>query len=148
MTKKKINSEIKIQDSEFKIKIGTTDKKQPNTLYVQIGTYIKPNDKKTSYINDIDKINKISKNFFKTKLENNDIYSKNFIFITDIADERINTKKKSFMEIQIHFKRNNKNKESFKIASNELYEYCINDFVNILKETFSQTGFEYFKTKK
>ena len=39
---KKINSEIKIHDNDFKIKIGTTNKKNPETLYVQIGTYIKP----------------------------------------------------------------------------------------------------------
>ena len=145
---KKINSEIKIQDPEFKIKIGTTDKKNPNILYIQIGTYIKPNNKKISYNEDITYIDKISKNYFKEKFKNSDIYSKNFIFVTDVADERINVKKKSFLEMEIHLKRINKNNESFIAVSKELYNYCINDFVYTLKETFTHNGFEYFKTKK
>jgi hypothetical protein len=50
--------------------------------------------------------------------------------------------------MEIHLKRINKNNESFKTVSKELYNYCINDFVNTLKETFTHNGFEYFKTKK
>ena len=145
---KKINSEINFSDSDFKIKIGTTNKKNPETLYIQIGTYIKPSEIKPSYIDDVTLFDKSSKYFFKDKLKTSDIYNKNFILITDVAEERINTKKKSFMEMQIHLKRNKNDKKTFKIISKELYTEYISDFVLFLKETFNKKGFEYYKTKK
>lgn len=145
---KKINSEIKFSDLDFKVKIGTTNKKKPDTLYVQIGTYIKPCDTKTSYAEDIVSVDKASKYFFKNKLNTTDIYNKNFILITDIAEERINVKKKSFMEMQIHLKRNIKDKKTFKSISKELYNDYINEFIIFLKDTFNKKGFEYYKTKK
>ena len=46
---KKINSEIKFHDNKFKIKIGTIDKKNPDTIYIELGTYITPIDIKDSY---------------------------------------------------------------------------------------------------
>ena len=145
---KKINSEINFSDSDFKIKIGTTNKKNPETLYIQIGTYIKPSEIKSSYVDDVMLFDKSSKYFFKDKLKTSDIYNKNFILITDVAEERINTKKKSFMEMQIHLKRNKNDKKTFKIISKELYTEYISDFVLFLKETFNKKGFEYYKTKK
>ena len=76
---KKINSEINFSDSDFKVKIGTTNKKNPETLYIQIGTYIKPSEIKPSYVDDVTLFDKSSKYFFKDKLKTSDIYNKNFI---------------------------------------------------------------------
>ena len=50
---KKINSEIKFNDGIFKVKIGTTNKKHPDIIYIEIGTYISPNEEKKSYKNDV-----------------------------------------------------------------------------------------------
>ena len=39
---KTINSEKTFPDSNFKVKIGTTNKKNPETVYIELGTYVKP----------------------------------------------------------------------------------------------------------
>ena len=49
MIGKNIHSEIKFSDNDFKVKICTINKKNPDILYTQIGTYLKPIEKKNLY---------------------------------------------------------------------------------------------------
>lgn len=145
---KNISSEIKFSDIDFKIKIGTMDKKNPETLYVQIGTYLQPNELKNSYTEDVFNIDKLSKTFLSKRLKNSLEYSKNYILVVDIAEERITLNKKSFLDIQIHFKTLKKQNKAFKTISNELYNEQVVDYVSFLKENLNEIGFNYFKTKK
>ena len=97
---KKINSEVKFCDNNFKIKIGTTDKKNHNSIYIELGTYIMPNEVKNTYNSEIEDFEKIIKRFVKDNItQNND-----FIIIIDIANDRISVNKKSYLEIQIFLK--------------------------------------------
>lgn len=148
MLKKKIQSEIYFTDSNFKVKIGTLNKKNPNIIYLQLGTYIKPEINKVTYSEEINNFNKITKSFLNERLKMDNSYNKNFIMITDIADERINTNKNSYLDIQVHFKRNNKINETFKSISKELYNEHVIDFMNFIKEKLENMGFEYNKYKK
>jgi hypothetical protein len=148
MTIKKIHSEVKFSDSDFKIKICTIDKKNPEIIYTQIGTYLKPIEKKQMYSDEIINFDKKSKKYLQNKLVKSTKYNKDFIFVVDIADERINVDKKSFLEIQIHFKRKDKKDETFKELSKELYTDYISDFVLYAKKSLNEIGFEYFKNKK
>ena len=148
MLQKKIHSEIKFSDPDFNIKIGTTNKKKPEVVYVQIGTYLKPNEDKNTYYEDIKIFDKLSKNYLSNKLKNSSKYNKDFILITDIADERMNINKKSFLEIQIHLKRYLEKDMTFKTLTNDLYSEHITDFIYFLKENLKENGFEYCKNKK
>jgi hypothetical protein len=148
MTNKKIHSEINFFDTDFKIKICTTNKKNPETLYVQLGTYLKPIEEKNMYTDEMYEFDKISNHYLRDKLKNSQKYSKNFILVTEIADERMNTNKKSFLDIQIHFKRSLKKDDNFKKISNELYSEHISDFIFFIKKKLNDVGFEYFKNKK
>lgn len=148
MIGKNIHSEIKFFDNDFKVKICTINKKNPDILYTQIGTYLKPIEKKNLYTEEFEIFDKISKKYLQKKLKNSSLYNNEFILVIDIADERINVNKKSFLDIQIHFKCKNRNNKNFKEISNNLYEDCIVDYLSFVKNNLTSFGFEYFKNKK
>ena len=148
MIGKNIHSEIKFSDNDFKVKICTINKKNPDILYTQIGTYLKPIEKKNLYTEEFEIFDKISKKYLQKKLKNSSLYNNEFILVIDIADERINVNKKSFLDIQIHFKCKNRNNKNFKEISNNLYEDCIVDYLSFVKNNLTSFGFEYFKNKK
>lgn len=149
--KKKINSEINYQNTNFKVKIGTIDKKNPETVYVQLGTYITPKKEKDNYSENIDIFKKTTKNFIKQKLETKDLCdSNNFITIIDIADDRILYNKKSYLEIQLYLKNNLDmlNNKVFKNISKDIHNYYINDSINFVENELNNLGFLCTKKKK
>jgi hypothetical protein len=151
MIRKKINSEIKFNDDVFKVKLGTTDKKNPETIYAELGVYIKPNFKKASYTEDIIEFEKLARHYLKNKIKTSDIcYSNNFITVVDIADERITCNKKSYLDIQIFLKTKIEKMEKgiFKKLSTEIHDRYIRDMLDFLKENLTEYGFSYTKTKK
>lgn len=148
MAVKNIHSEISFFDDDFKVKICTINKKNPDILYAQIGTYLKPIEKKNLYREEIESFDKLSKKYLQRKLKESSLYNNDFILVIDVADERINVNKKSFMDIQIHFKCKNRDNRNFKEISNNLYNEYISDFILYMKKNLSVFGFEYFKNKK
>jgi hypothetical protein len=151
MLRKKINSECKFNDNFFKIKMGTTDKKNPETIYAELGTYIIPSTNKKTYNEDILFFEKKVRHFLKNKIKASDLcYSDNFIVVVDIANERINCNKKSYLEIQIFFKTkiNNTEKNIFKILSNSIYNKYIKDVLTFIKDDLENSGYCYTKNKK
>lgn len=144
---KKINSECKFNDNIFKMKIGTTNKKNPNTIYIELGTYITPISNKQTYSEDIDYLEKGIKTFVKTRLGRENM-SKDFILIVDVADERINQNKKSYLEIQLFIKTGKTDNLSFKDLSNKFHEEYGKDLMSCIKNNLNDLGFIYSKTKK
>ena len=63
--RKTISSIIKVQDSNMKIKLGTTNRKNPEVIYYECGLYVKPTIDKASYKDDILNIEKDLKNMVK-----------------------------------------------------------------------------------
>ena len=43
---RKINSEQTVDNDSFKLKVGTTDKKNPKTIYIDCGFFIEPKEEK------------------------------------------------------------------------------------------------------
>ena len=148
---RKINSEIKYDNKDFKIKIGTTDKKKPESVYIEIGTYISPLSKKMNYLEEISYFEKSTKAYLKNKIKENNFFEKdNFITIIEIAEERINLNKKSYLEVQMYLKNTfefRKNK-IFKDLSNEIYDCYVKDSTEYIKNELESLGFEYVKNKK
>lgn len=143
---KKISSEITIDSPSLKIKWGTMDKKNPSSLYLEIGTYITPREENEDYTDNIKKIDKLSKQIIKNKINSEKDFNDNFIFVTDVADTRISFKKRSYILFQIHLLRNKKESLPFKNVVSGLN----NDWTPIYKEiktAIEDNGFECFKTK-
>lgn len=142
---KKINSELKLtNDESFKVIIGTTNKKISDSLYIEIGSYIKPTTK-DNYKQQIENIYKKTKRFIITKLSKNNIYATNFIFVDNIATDRMIQGKRSYYEVQLFLK--NLNQQPFKLAAEECKKTIVNELVDFIKEALKEEEFECYKTK-
>lgn len=148
---KKINSEIKLEDEHFKIKIGTTNKKYPDTVYVEMGSYIAPLLDKRSYEMDINNFEKMAKRYVKRVMDDGDACNHDFIFVTDVANERIMQGKKSYLEMQLYLKPTantiSNNDKDFKKISGKINSEYLAKIVPYLKASIANNGFEYSKTK-
>ena len=145
---KKINSEISVNLPNLKAKWGTIDKKNPTSIYLEVGSYITPKKDEENYTENIQKIDKEVKDAVKSAIVSTDSISNNFIFVSDIADTRISFGKKSYLSFQIHLGRKRTNeKQPFKEIVkdiNEKWGYVYSDILNIIEDN----GFECSKTKK
>ena len=146
---KKINSEVKIENDLFKIKIGTTDKKNPEIIYIEIGSYVSPVSEKETYKTDIETIEKSTKKFLTELFRSNTLCESNFIFVSDVADERITKGKKSYMEMQIFVRPKSELKcKKFSEIAEKMNLSCISRILPTIENTIKSNGFECYKTRK
>lgn len=149
---KRIHSEIKLDDDLFKVKICTTDKKHPDTIYVEMGSYISPNDEEESYTDTISNISKSIRSYAKNKIKTNPILTHDIILVTDVADERIKKGKKSYFDIQLHMKPTTDcliaNGDNFKNLSEEVYKTYVSKLLPYIKSSIIENGFSCSKVKK
>lgn len=145
---KKINSEIKIDTPLLKTKWGTIDKKNPTSIYLEMGTYITPTKDEEDYTDNIKEIEKAGRFIVKDALCNTEGVKKDFIFVTDIADTRISYGKKSYISFQIHLGRPRKDgdKQTFKEIVNNIDSKWKPVYSSIVK-TIENNGFSCSKTK-
>ena len=150
---RKINSEQTVDNDSFKLKVGTTDKKNPKTIYIDCGFFIEPKEEKDEYTEDIKNIEdgakrlakKIS-NAMKPNTEGERIFKKDFIFVFEVAETRASYGKKSYASIQLHLKQ-----EDDMLNFNEIMYYTkwlAEFFTKTLKRYIEDIGFEVTKTKK
>ena len=101
---KPIMSEKSIKSDFFKIKLGTLDKKNPSTMYLEAGTYITPVSEIESYKSEIIAIEK------EMKLKTRELFNllsaidKDFILVTDVAISRLSPERGTHYTVQVHFK--------------------------------------------
>ena len=145
---KKICSEININSNALKTKWGTIDKKNPSSIYLEIGGYITPKSEAEDYRENIQKIDKEVKSVVKSAIISTDYVSNDFIFVSDVADSRISFGKKSYLSFQIHVgrKRGVEIKPFKEVVSDisEKWNHIYSDIQTIIEEN----GFECSKTKK
>lgn len=147
---KKINSEIKFNDGIFKVKIGTTNKKHPDIIYVEIGTYISPNEDKKSYKNDIFSLDSELRKYIENKLCANEYLKDSFILVTDCPFERMEIGKKSYFEMQLFIKPDKKLFEEgrFSDMASKIKDFLIDDITGKIQNCFDIKGFNSHKTRK
>lgn len=97
-------SEKKIESNFFKIKLGTLDKKNPTTMYLDAGTYIRPCDEKDDYKSDIINIEKEMKLRVKEMFRTLPTIKDDFLLVTDVAVGRISPERGTHFTIQVYFK--------------------------------------------
>ena len=142
----RLNSEKKVNNDHFRIKIGTINKNNPSVIYINGSGFVSPLSKKDSYADDIEEI---KLDFFKNvklntlksdKLENK--YACDF----DLRMSGIKPNKKSFLSFQCHLKQ----KDGHPCRLNEIksnLEDTINNIVENLFMDFIAHNFSVTKTK-
>ena len=149
---KKINSDISFDDNNFKIKVGTVDKKNPTTIYLNIGTYVTPIDETINLKIEIEALKKsITKDVGKI-VEKSDILQNQHIFVTDIASDRLAYGKKSYLEMSLYVKPElsiiKSCNNNFRNVASLFYECNINNIVQDVETNIKKCGFAYAKSKK
>ena len=147
---KKIKSESKFQDDSFKIKIGTMDKKNPEVIYIELGSYISPKEEKESYKPCISRIEKETKNLIGDIINQSKLCKKDFIFVSNIADCRIAVNKKSYFEIQLFVKPLDEVKNSVKFfdLTEKFNKEYVSKMLPSIKKSIKDNGFDYYKSRK
>ena len=149
---RKINSEYVVDNDNFKVKIGTTDKKNPKTVYIDCGFFIEPKVEKEDYSEDIKLVEEEARNLAK-KISNatnpktvDRLFKKDFIFVFEVTENRIFYGKKSYVSFQLHLRQNDDTLEWVTISEHLLH---LSDFMTtILLRNIEDIGFEVTKTKK
>lgn len=131
---KRFNSEKKIEKNGFKIKIGTTNRLNPNTVYIDLGGYIVPQYEKDKYFEEFSSIDKSFNKKLKNSL-NKEVYESNFICVLDTAYERMQKGKKSYISMQCHLKQKNKLTTDEILSETENLTNIITDeLINIIED--------------
>jgi hypothetical protein len=99
---KKINSETKSKSNGFKITIGTTDKKNPNSVYIGFGGYITPITEEKAYADKIRLFEIKMKRNAETIISDGKLSDRNIIFVSEIAHDRMKLGKKTYFDLQIY----------------------------------------------
>ena len=146
---KNICSEVSLENPYFKLKIGTINKKNPSTFYVEGGTFITPvenDDDERSYKEKMSEVYKaMARGVNEMRLSGHKNLEKNFIGNIDVADERMKVGKKTYLTFQYYLKQTGEpmsfndiveNGNSFTDVVLNRIEYCLKD-----------NGFALSKTK-
>ena len=144
---KSICSEVSLENPYFKLKIGTINKKQPTTFYVEGGTFITPvdeDDDERSYKDRIATVyNEMAKGIQRIVSENG--LRKDFIANIDVADERMKVGKKTYFTFQYYLRQNGE-----LVPFSEIVEDGT-DYTKIvldrLEYSLKENGFALSKTK-
>ena len=108
-TQRSICSEVSLENPYFKLKIGTINKRNPTTFYVEGGTFITPvEDNDVPYkekISDVyrEMVRGIDEMRLSREKKN---LNKSFIANIDVADERIKVGKKTYLTFQYYLQQN------------------------------------------
>jgi len=146
---KNICSEVSLENPYFKLKIGTINKKNPTTFYVEGGTFItpvEPEDDEISYKEKMANVYKaMSQGIIRITNEVKNI-QKTFIANIDVADERMKTGKKTYFTFQYYLHQNGEPAPFSKITEDgERYTKIVLDKIEY---SLKENGFALSKTKK
>lgn len=143
----RLNSEKKIENENFKIKIGTTNKINPIIIYVEGKAFISPTDDKEDYSKDISEIKHVLKQSISEHIHSVEEFDNKYIVDFQVASNGIQINKKSFLSFQFLL-RQNKDKVLKLIEVKNNSSNMVLDIVNDLKEAIVERGFLLTKTKK
>lgn len=145
MAIKKINSETKTRCDGFKVTIGTTDKKNPSSVYIGFGGYITPTNNEKSYNDKIRNFEIKMKRNAESIISDGKLSDRNIIFVSEIAQERMCLGKKSYFDIQIYVPVSKKmlasTNRSFKDLTNIITDGYISNLSEKIKTLMQENGF-------
>lgn len=147
MAETRLNSEKRIDNENFKLKIGTTNKIDPVVVYIEGRTFISPQEDKEDYSKDISEIKHNFSRAISKNISGSQLFDRKFILDFQVASKGISLTKKSFLSFQFLLRQNKDNVMKLK----DLKEHCeelIKNIVNSLEENIVEHNFVISKTKK
>ena len=97
--KKTIATERKVSIPNFKMKLGTLDKKSPKFFYFEGGTYITPTDEDCTK-KCVEKIERRLRRNIGMEIPNNEHLENKYILDTDVAYNRLKVGRPTFFGLQ------------------------------------------------
>lgn len=143
----RLNSEKKIENEYFKIKMGTTNKLNPIIIYVEGRAFITPLEELEDYGREISEIKHILKQSISSHLQSTDNFDNKYIVDFQIASNGIQLNKKSFLSFQFLMRQNKDKVLKLAEVKNTSSEMVL-DIVNDLKDSIVEHGFLLSKSKK
>ena len=147
MAEVRLNSEKKLETKDFRLKIGTTNKNNPQVIYVEGRTFVSPLDNKEDYSRDILDFQHTLKSAISNGLANNRHFEKKFIVDFQLASKGICYNKKSFLSFQFLLKQNPENVMKFKDAKEKAMP-LVDNVITKLGNSIEEHDFKITKTKR
>lgn len=143
---KNICSEVSLDNPYFKVKIGTINKKNPTTFYVEGGTFITPVDEDDAvpYKDKMALVYKeMTKGLYSTVGESH--LNNDFIANIDVAEERMKVGKKTYFTFQYFLKQGDE-LLPFSVITDNGRKYT-DKVLERLEYSLKENGFALSKTK-
>ena len=143
----RLNSEKKIDNDNFKIKIGTTNKINPIVIYVEGRAFVSPSEEKDDYSRDMSEIKHVLKQSISQHLRESSAFDHKYIVDFQIASNGIRVNKKSFISFQFLMRQNKDNVKRLIDVKNSSTK-MITEIVNELSSAIIDRSYVISKTKK
>ena len=144
---KNICSEVKVENPYFKLKVGTIDKKHPNTFYIEGSTFITPVEQdEMTYKEKFKRVYKeIWRGIDEMRVKKRNAIKKTYIINIDVADERIKPEKKTYFTFQ-YFLQQDGEIVPFQEIINNIDDYT-KTVLDRLEYSLKDNGFALSKNK-
>lgn len=143
----RLNNEKRIENQNFRLKIGTTNKLQPIVVYVEGKAFISPKEEKYDYTKDVSEIRHSFKQSITEGLYKTALFDNKYILDFQVATSGIKPEKKSFLSFQFYLRQNKDDIKKLPDLKNLAGEF-ITEVVDSLSDSIYEHGFEITKTKK
>ena len=143
----RLNSEKKIDNDSFKLKIGTTNKINPIVIYVEGKAFISPLEDKDDYSRDIYEMKHALKQSITSNLCEAKYFDNKYIVDFQVAASGISVNKKSFLSFQFLLRQKRDNVLKLTEIKNGS-EKMINNIADALRDSIIEHNFSLSKSKK
>jgi hypothetical protein len=147
MGEQRLHNEKKIENENFRLKIGTTNKINPLVVYIEGRTFICPSFEKDDYSKEISEIKRSLSQSISRNIRSSSRFDDKYIMDFQVASSGVAKGKKSFLSFQFLLRQNKDDVLNLK----ELKEQeigTINNIVDALQESILTHNFSLSKTKK
>lgn len=144
---RKIATEKKINHPSLRAKIGTMDKKNPESIYIEAGTYIMPTNEICLKKDTMKNIETTFRKKIYNNIKNSPYLTTRYMLDFDVASDRMKLNKKTYINFQCTLQQNiNQMMKLTDISKNtQLY---VDSILKDFQDELINSSFVLSKTKK
>ena len=139
-----MNGKRNVNHEKYTMYIGTLDKKNPQSFYVEGTAYIRPRFTASNYKGDIAEIHRTFRNAIRNVIRKSNRLDSKFLTHIDVAEERLSNKRDTFLIFQCHFKQSEP--ITYQRFQDIPTEFAL-ELSNALTDSFSDYDYDVNKTK-